>query len=49
MDTDAKDVDMNGSLKTGKKNREYAQNAKALTGIDHVRNPRNKTPSLLFH
>jgi len=45
---DANDADING-LQRQKKNQEYVQNAKARIGINLGKNPRNKTPSYLFH
>ena len=41
MDTNANDANTNGYQETGRKNREYAQNAKARTGTSPVKNQRN--------
>ena len=49
MRTNANDAGMNGFLKIGKKNREYAQNVKARIGIDHVKYQRNSPVSNYFH
>ena len=38
MGINANDVGMNGSLKIGKKNQEFAQNVKALIGINQGKN-----------